>query len=69
MTTIVAVCKNGNVTMGADSQVTDGARPHRHPQMQKIAKITKCKNLKVKKGFFFQDFYFYLFFIYFFYFL
>ena len=38
MTTIVAVCKNGNVTMGADSQVTDGARPHRHPQMQKIAK-------------------------------
>ena len=38
MTTIVAVCKNGNVTMGADSQVTDNARPNRHPQMQKITK-------------------------------
>jgi ATP-dependent protease HslVU (ClpYQ) peptidase subunit len=38
MTTIVAVCKNGNVTMGADSQVTDGARPHKHLTMQKITK-------------------------------
>ena len=38
MTTIVAVCKNGNVTMGADSQVTDGARPNMHASMQKITK-------------------------------
>ena len=38
MTTIVAVCKNGNVTMGADSQVTDGSRPNRHPRMEKITK-------------------------------
>jgi ATP-dependent protease HslVU (ClpYQ) peptidase subunit len=38
MTTIVAVVKNGNVTMGADSQVTDGSRPHKHPQMEKISK-------------------------------
>lgn len=38
MTTIVAVVKNGNVTMGADSQVTDGTRPHRHPKMEKITK-------------------------------
>jgi ATP-dependent protease HslVU (ClpYQ) peptidase subunit len=38
MTTIVAICKNGNVTMGADSQVTDGTRPHRHPSMEKITK-------------------------------
>jgi ATP-dependent protease HslVU (ClpYQ) peptidase subunit len=38
MTTIVAVCKNGNVTMGADSQVTDGSRPNRHPKMEKITK-------------------------------
>ena len=38
MTTIVAVCKNGNVTIGADSQVTDGARPSVHSNMQKITK-------------------------------
>ena len=38
MTTIVAVCKNGNVTMGADSQVTDGSRPNRHSKMEKITK-------------------------------
>ena len=38
MTTIVAVCKNGNVTMGADAQVSDGSRPNRHPKMEKITK-------------------------------
>jgi len=38
MTTIVAVCKNGNVTLGADSQVTDGSRPNRHSKMEKITK-------------------------------
>jgi len=38
VTTIVAVCKNGNVTMGADSQVTDGSRPNRHSKMEKITK-------------------------------
>jgi ATP-dependent protease HslVU (ClpYQ) peptidase subunit len=38
MTTIVAVAKNGNVTMGADAQVSDGARPNRHPKMEKITK-------------------------------
>lgn len=38
MTTIVAVCKNGNVIMGADSQVTDGSRPNRHLRMEKITK-------------------------------
>ena len=38
MTTIVAVCKNGNVTIGADSQVTDGSRPSMHAAMQKITK-------------------------------
>lgn len=38
MTTIVAVCKNGNVTMGADSQVTDNDRPNMHPLMEKITK-------------------------------
>jgi ATP-dependent protease HslVU (ClpYQ) peptidase subunit len=38
MTTIVAVCKNGNVTMGADSQVTDSSRPNMHPKMEKITK-------------------------------
>jgi ATP-dependent protease HslVU (ClpYQ) peptidase subunit len=38
MTTIVAVVKNGNVTMGADSQVTDNNRPHRHKDMEKITK-------------------------------
>jgi len=38
MTTIVAVAKNGNVTMGADSQTTVGSRPIRHPKMEKITK-------------------------------
>jgi len=38
MTTIVAVCKNGNVIMGADSQVTDNSRPNRHSTMEKITK-------------------------------
>ena len=38
MTTIVAICKNGNVTMGADSQVTNGSRPNKHPFMEKITK-------------------------------
>ena len=38
MTTIVAVVKNGNVTMGADSQVTDGDRPNNHAKMEKITK-------------------------------
>jgi ATP-dependent protease HslVU (ClpYQ) peptidase subunit len=38
MTTIVAVCKNGNVTMGADSQVTDQNRPNNHLKMEKISK-------------------------------
>ena len=38
MTTIVGVCKNGNVTMGADSQVSDGDRPNNHPKMEKITK-------------------------------
>ena len=39
MTTIVAVVKNNMVTMGADSQVTDGDRPNMHPRMEKISKI------------------------------
>ena len=39
MTTIVAMCKNGNVTMGADAQVSDGSRPNRHPKMEKISKV------------------------------
>ena len=38
MTTIVAVVKNGNVTMGADAQVTDGSRPFKHLSMEKITK-------------------------------
>ena len=38
MTTIVAICKNGNVTMGADAQVTDGSRPFIHATMEKITK-------------------------------
>ena len=38
MTTIVAVVKNGNVTIGSDAQVTDGSRPHKHIQMEKITK-------------------------------
>lgn len=38
MTTIVAVAKNGNVTIGADAQVTDGSRPFIHTTMEKITK-------------------------------
>jgi ATP-dependent protease HslVU (ClpYQ) peptidase subunit len=38
MTTIVGVCKNGSVTFGADSQVTDGTRRNNHPKMEKISK-------------------------------
>ena len=38
MTTIVAVCKNGIVTMGADSQVTDGDRINNDLRMEKITK-------------------------------
>ena len=38
MTTIVGVAKNGNVTMGADTQITDGNRRHNHPIMEKISK-------------------------------
>ena len=38
MTTIVGVCKNGNVTMGADSQVTDGDRRNNSLTMEKITK-------------------------------
>jgi len=38
MTTIVGVCKNGNVTMGADSQVTDDDRRHNSLIMEKITK-------------------------------
>lgn len=39
MTTIVGVCKNGNVTLGADSQVTDGNRKNNHVKMEKISKV------------------------------
>ncbi len=38
MTTIVGVCKNGNVTLGADSQVTDSNRGHVSSRMEKITK-------------------------------
>ena len=38
MTTIVAVVKDGVVTMGADSQVTDNDRRNSHPRMEKITK-------------------------------
>lgn len=38
MTTIVGVCKNGIVTMGADSQVTDGDRINNDLRMEKITK-------------------------------
>ena len=38
MTTIVGVCKNGNVTLGADSQVTDGDRINNDLRMEKISK-------------------------------
>jgi ATP-dependent protease HslVU (ClpYQ) peptidase subunit len=38
VTTIVGVCKNGNVIMGADSQVTDGTRKNNHVKMEKITK-------------------------------
>jgi ATP-dependent protease HslVU (ClpYQ) peptidase subunit len=38
MTTIVGVCKNGNVTLGADSQVTDDDRRHNSLIAEKITK-------------------------------
>ena len=38
MTTIVGVCRNGNVILGADSQVTDNDRPNMHKRMEKITK-------------------------------
>jgi ATP-dependent protease HslVU (ClpYQ) peptidase subunit len=38
MTTIIGVCKNGTVTMGADSQVTDGDRINNDLRMEKITK-------------------------------
>ena len=38
MTTIVGVCKNGNVILGADSQVTDGDRRNNSLSMEKITK-------------------------------
>ena len=38
MTTIVGVCKNGSVTLGADSQVTDDDRRHNSLIMEKITK-------------------------------
>ena len=38
MTTIVGVCKNGNVTLGADSQVTDDDRRNNSLIMEKITK-------------------------------
>jgi len=38
MTTIVGVCKNGNVTLGADSQVTNEDRRNNSLVMEKITK-------------------------------
>jgi len=38
MTTIVGTCKNGQVILGADSQVTDGDRKHNSLNMEKITK-------------------------------
>jgi ATP-dependent protease HslVU (ClpYQ) peptidase subunit len=38
MTTIVGVCKNGNVILGADSQVTNGNRKNVHVKMEKITR-------------------------------
>jgi ATP-dependent protease HslVU (ClpYQ) peptidase subunit len=38
MTTIVGLCKNGTVTLGADSQVTDSDRPNNSLIMEKITK-------------------------------
>jgi ATP-dependent protease HslVU (ClpYQ) peptidase subunit len=38
MTTIVGVVKNGNVTLGADSQVTDNDRKNNSLTMEKITK-------------------------------
>ncbi len=38
MTTIVGVQKDGYVILGADTQVTDGARKHNHVKMEKISK-------------------------------
>jgi ATP-dependent protease HslVU (ClpYQ) peptidase subunit len=39
MTTIVGVCKDGQVILGADSQVTDGDRPNNSLVMEKITKV------------------------------
>jgi ATP-dependent protease HslVU (ClpYQ) peptidase subunit len=36
VTTIVGICKNGQVIMGADSLVTAGVKKHIHPGMPKI---------------------------------
>jgi ATP-dependent protease HslVU (ClpYQ) peptidase subunit len=38
MTTIVGTCKNGQVILGADSQVTDGDRKNNSLSMEKITK-------------------------------
>jgi ATP-dependent protease HslVU (ClpYQ) peptidase subunit len=38
LTTIVALVKDGSVTMGADSQVTDNDRKNTHSRMEKITK-------------------------------
>jgi ATP-dependent protease HslVU (ClpYQ) peptidase subunit len=38
MTTIVGIQKDGYVILGADTQVTDGARKHNHVKMEKISK-------------------------------
>jgi ATP-dependent protease HslVU (ClpYQ) peptidase subunit len=38
MTTIIGTVKNGNLTLGADSQVTDGDRKNNHVIMEKITK-------------------------------
>ena len=37
------LCKNGNVTIGADSQYTTGARPNKHSKMEKMTKNNKVK--------------------------
>jgi ATP-dependent protease HslVU (ClpYQ) peptidase subunit len=38
MTTIVGLVKGANLTIGADSQVTDGDRKNNHTKMEKITK-------------------------------
>lgn len=38
MTTIVGLVKGGNLTLGADTQVTDGDRKNNHLNMEKITK-------------------------------